>query len=419
MQENPAVLKNIQNLYDEVIIDEFQDINELDFSLIKMIANNSRSIITGDDDQAIYGFRGCSPEYILNLQEKLDREVETYTLKINYRSPNNIVIHSTELIRHNTWRVEKNPISAIVGNAQIKIVSALSAGIEAKLLVEYIKNVRQENKELSYDNFAILYRTNAQSLPLQVEFILNDIPYYVKEENNILEDEVLEKLLGFLRLKTAMKTGKIPKAVDAVFAVRAYFQYVNPNQIEQLKSLFDRQPNFRLAITLDEFFRILEKARGSKVNANILKALDASSLNDTLNVMATFNGMRGIVGSLEDVLDEQVPLGEISEIAANFSGNEYEFVKNMEHALKKAKELNAGKDKDGGIQLLTYFQSKGRQWHTVILNSCNEGLIPHNKAPIEDERRLFYVAMTRAECGGPMKLDTFLGILRGHLRPVE
>jgi DNA helicase-2/ATP-dependent DNA helicase PcrA len=103
-----------------------------------------------------------------------------------------------------------------------------------------------------------------------------------------------------------------------------------------------------------------------------------------------------MIGSLEDVLDEKAPLAEIYEVAANFRGGISEFVRTVERALERARRAGAGKDREGGVALLTYFRAKGLQWHTVILTSCNDGLIPHKRAPIEDERRLFYVALTRA-----------------------
>jgi DNA helicase-2/ATP-dependent DNA helicase PcrA len=202
--QNIEILNNVQSKYKEIIVDEFQDINQLDFKFIKLISNQSRLVITGDDDQAIYGFRGCSPKFILELQNMLGRQVTTYRLQKNYRSPQNIVMYSTNLIRHNTRREEKDPIPAKTGVAEIKIVSSISSGLEAKLIVGYLKRVKREN-QISYKDCVVLYRTNAQSLTLQVEFILNNIPYYVREEDNILGNETLEKLLGFLRMKLAIK----------------------------------------------------------------------------------------------------------------------------------------------------------------------------------------------------------------------
>ena len=127
------------------------------------------------------------------------------------------------------------------------------------------------------------------------------------------------------------------------------------------------------------------------------RVLAARSLLQTLDIIAEhFRGVYGMIGSLEEVVNDWVPLGEIYEIAAGFAGNTKEFVQTLEAALEKAKAMHAGQDYKTGVPLLTYFRSKGLQWHTVILTTCNEGLIPHQKAQVEEERRLFYVAMTRA-----------------------
>lgn len=109
-----------------------------------------------------------------------------------------------------------------------------------------------------------------------------------------------------------------------------------------------------------------------------------------------FKGFSGIIGSLEEVMENRVPLGEMFDLAANHKGSEGQFLLSMESAVERARELHAGRADKDGVALLTYFKAKGRQWHTVILTTCNNGLIPHSKANLEDERRLFYVALTRA-----------------------
>ena len=118
--------------------------------------------------------------------------------------------------------------------------------------------------------------------------------------------------------------------------------------------------------------------------------------NTGCRLPSDFRGVYGMIGSLEEVVNDWVPLGEIYEIAAGFRGDTKEFVQTLEAALEKARASHAGQDHKTGVPLLTYFRSKGLQWHTVILTTCNEGLIPHQKAQVEEERRLFYVAMTRA-----------------------
>ena len=166
LEISPNILSLVQRRYDEVIVDEFQDINELDFALINLVAQKARLVITGDDDQAIYGFRGCTPRFIIELEQHLGRKVESFELKRNYRCPRNIVDHATRLIRHNQWRIEKNPVAHRPDDASIKVIEATTATAEAKIIATTIEKVRRRNKELQYSDFAVLYRTNAQSLPI-------------------------------------------------------------------------------------------------------------------------------------------------------------------------------------------------------------------------------------------------------------
>src|SRR3974390_1525197 len=114
------------------------------------------------------------------------------------------------------------------------------------------------------------------------------------------------------------------------------------------------------------------------------------------NILAkSFKGLRGMVGSLEDVIDGDVPLGEVYELAASFRGRIDSFVETLDAALRRAQEVRAGQE-ENGVVLATFFKAKGLQWHTVIITSCNQGIIPHKRAPVDDERKLFYVALTRA-----------------------
>lgn len=397
LMDAPALRSSLQAKFDEVIVDEFQDINHLDFVLIQTIAERSSLVVMGDDDQAIYGFRGCSPEYIINLEGHLERPVTSFELQTNYRCPVNIVEHADRLIRHNRLRIPKTPVAEKRTPGQITMMSSLSPGLEARAIVTYIKRVIDATPGLGYNDFAVLYRTNAQSLPLQVEFILNDLPYFVRPEDNILRNDALGRLLTVLRAKQVLESGEQPSASDAVDTVKAYFRFVSEADGDRLTSLFRERRNFLEAIRSESFYAILPKAKGSQFLGAMDQVLAAENLMEAFDILARrFRGLRSMVASLEDAMDESAPLAEIYEIAANFRGNMREFTTMMERALERARSSGAGNQADDGVQLRTYFRSKGLQWHTVILTTCNDKIIPHQKSPLEDERRLFYVAMTRA-----------------------
>jgi DNA helicase-2/ATP-dependent DNA helicase PcrA len=397
LHEQPDVLQVLQNQWDEVVVDEFQDINRLDFVLVEAIAKRATLVVTGDDDQAIYGFRGCTPEYIIDLEEHLGRQIESHELQVNYRCPPVIVEHADRLIRHNTRRIPKNPRAASDTEAQIHVVSSLSAGLEAKSIVSLIERVRSSDPSIRYRDFAVLYRTNAQSLPLQVEFILGGIPYYVRPEHSILHNEGLEALLCILRVKLAVAAGENPPLRDSVRTVCSFFRYVEPPVAARLERYFRREGRLPDKIDSPELLDLLPD-KGRFLFPSAMRGLLATrSLLQTMNVIAErFYGVYGMIGSLEEVVENRVPLGEVYEIAAGFRGDTEQFVQTLDGAIGQARASKAGEDHREGVPLLTYFRSKGLQWHTVILTTCNEGLIPHQRADVEEERRLFYVAMTRA-----------------------
>lgn len=396
LQAAPNTLVLIQRKYDEIIVDEFQDINELDFEFVSLISQRARLVVTGDDDQAIYGFRGCTPRYIIELEKHLGRPVASFELKRNYRCPRNIVDHATRLIRKNQWRIEKNPVAVRADDASIKVVESTTATAEAKMIATSIERVKRRNQGLTYADFAVLYRTNAQSLPIQLQFILRDIPYHVREQDNILHNEELEKLLGVLRVKLAAEQGLKPKPSDAVLSLKSYFQWFDERAASRIEDCFARDESYFNALTGAALKRAMPKVAESRIVEVMLEVVKAPSLFKTLDILAkSFKGLRGMVGSLEDVIDGDVPLGEVYELAASFRGRIDTFVDTVDGALKRARDAKAGQEQ-GGVALATYFKAKGLQWHTVLLTSCNEGLIPHKRAPVEDERRLFYVALTRA-----------------------
>lgn len=429
LQSNRQLLQNIQGRYAEVIVDEFQDINRLDFEFIKIISERSRLVAVGDDDQAIYGFRGCSPEYIIHLEKYLGRHHGSYELRTNYRCPPNIVEHATRLIRFNGNRIDKNQVARSRIRAHIEVLGTGTAGLEARSVVQYITKVRSHNPKLGFGNFAVLYRTNAQSLPLQVELILRDVPYWVRDEDNILENDSLAKFLAVLRVRLARREGKSPNARDWAMLVGSYFRFISDAQLTGLERLFQKDKDPDSVLRSNAFYAVLPKATNSRCYEAVKGLLSLGGrLSRVISYLATeFKGYTGIMGSLEDVVDNRVPLGEIFDLAANHKGGERDFLMTIDSALNRARQSHSGKAESDGVALLTYFRAKGRQWHTVILTTCNQGLIPHNRAPIEDERRLFYVAITRTSanlmisyveksCNNKVKPSQFL-VEAGLLRP--
>jgi ATP-dependent DNA helicase UvrD/PcrA len=395
----PELLGFIQGRLDEVVVDEFQDINRLDFEMIKLISEDARLVVTGDDDQAIYGFRGCSPKYIIQLEQHLRRRIVSFELRTNYRCPGNLIRHADRLINHNIMRIPKQPIAHRDDDACIVVESALTTSIEASAIVDFCERIFLEHQTLDLSDIAILYRMNAQSLPLQVELIRRDIPFSVSEEHNILNNEILPRLLAALSVKLNLKNNVQPSVDDQVEFIRAYFRYLRERDRIAVRRILEDSRDFLSCITSPEFAEALLKSKQSK-HLDAFEALfRADGLRAELRVLRDrFKGLKDMAAHLDDVVSESGTLSEIFEVAATFRDDTEQFVEQLRGTLEKGRLARAGVDR-GGIALSTYHRAKGRQWHTVILTSCNEGIIPHARAMadlIEEERRLFYVGLTRA-----------------------
>jgi DNA helicase-2/ATP-dependent DNA helicase PcrA len=200
--------------YRHILVDEFQDVNPLDLALLKNIAlvNKSQLCIVGDDDQAIYEWRGATPQFILNPDKHIESGYKTHILERNYRSPKNIVEISQRLIKHNKNRVSKNVQAVSTEKAQIEVIEQPS--LEGS--VDYVLNQVQtllNNKSIR--NVAIISRKRSQLIPYQIVFASHYIPFYAAEDLHVLLSEAFKGLKDMLALK-AQADQKTPFAPDPV-----------------------------------------------------------------------------------------------------------------------------------------------------------------------------------------------------------
>jgi DNA helicase-2/ATP-dependent DNA helicase PcrA len=393
--QHPQMAEVIQSRYDAVIVDEFQDINRLDFEFIKVIAARASLVVVGDDDQAIYGFRGCSPRYIIDFEALSSRPTETFKLEVNYRSPRNIVDLSQKLIAHNSVRVPKSsscPASA--PTADIELWHSMNGASEAQVIAKSIKKIVSESAgRVTYGDIAVLFRINSQSLPLQLSLIMSEIPYYCRKEDNILLSEAMERILRLVHIHLALIQGVgFTVAEDAEALYESYFRWHFRANSELFLRLSRQKGGFlRAAVELEA-----KDSRWRGFAEAIAGLAEPRSPIGTIEYVAeTFKNLRGLIGDLQEAIEGHVPLGELIDIARRFKGTTAEFHERLSDLTRKAQQGFFATGEEDGVNLLTYFRAKGRQWHTVILPGANQRVIPDRRAPIEDERRLFYVAVTR------------------------
>ena len=408
---------------DHVLVDEFQDINPLDLALVNSIVKRNKATLTivGDDDQAIFEWRGATPEYILNPAKYLGVEFATFTLAINYRSPRNIVDRSQQLISNNTRRVSKPVTAKATGQATID-VRVTNDLAEAMALV-YKEVQKWVGQGRSPSRVAIIGRKKSQLIPYQVFFASKDVSFCAAEDLHVFLGGAFDRLLQLIMIKSRakLKGTRSQVADDILTFCNVVKRYpLSKGDREELR----RHLTQSTATTIEEAIQRLSAYRGSLKGANpegristamadaIQAFLSAATVADSLFEMgARFEGLQIDIGRAEDdIFFADPPFLHLAEYARRY-GNDYEqFVQDIERAKDQLAYIPPfHDDKDTSaidelwkrpVHLMTALRAKGKEFDSVILLDVNDGIWPNKHAVTpeqrEAERRVFYVAFTRA-----------------------
>lgn len=393
--QDPQLLAYFQKRYQHILIDEFQDINCVQFEVIKLLASGHRNLfIVGDDDQSIYGFRGSKPEFLLQFSEYFN-EAEDIVLDVNYRSTKNILSYSNNLILHNQKRYNK-VMKSFKGEATPpQIIYCEDVKEEA---VEVTKAILK-HKEAGhpYSECAVIYRTNIQARPIIEMLLSSNIPFCLKDTMVTLYDQWITKdILAYLRLaqdprqdahllKIINRPSRyISKAHQASASSLGEGILFNLLKVEEL-SEWQKDP-------IQQLIYHLQVLKGKSLTEAITYIRKIIAYDDYVKEYAKFR--RVPPSGLLEVLDE---------IEDSVKG--YPDVDAWEEALyeqamsiKQSTKINRGQD---AVVLSTMHSAKGLEFTTVCVLDANDGVTPHNKsigeAQLEEERRLFYVGLTRAK----------------------
>ena len=407
--------------YDHVFVDEFQDINPLDLALVRAMVKRRRATLTiaGDDDQAIFEWRGATPEYILEPAEYFPMRFKTQKLATNYRSPANIVERSQLLIKHNSRRVSK----------QISAFSSISAQIEIlKLdsLSEALKYVRglidaTVTEGSSPSRIALISRKRAQIIPYQVFFASKEIPFCAAEDLQVFLSDTFERLIRLLTIKEDTERRRSTSNIlnDIIFFCDYVKRYPLNKKTKLVLRTFLQSCRPR---TIREGVDALGVYRGELKGKNedgetsldmadaILKFIDAESVTDTLlSLSAGFEGFQFDFGKgEEDIFFVDPPFFHLAEYARQYEDDFASFVDDIEAAKDTLvytppfdDDISSGADlSKHPIHLMTALRAKGKEFDKVVLLDVHDQIWPNRNArsqqQLEAERRVFYVAFTRA-----------------------
>lgn len=392
LRQRPDILKMWQQRFPYILIDEFQDINRVQYEIVKMLAGKRKNLfVVGDDDQSIYRFRGSRPEIMLGF-EKDYQGTKKFLLNINYRSTEEIVESAERLILHNKKRFEKNMMSARGSKAPVVYRNMENVSAECNDLIRGI--LFYTEKGISLEDMAVIFRTNTQPKLLVGRLMEYNIPFQMRDLiPNIFEHWIAKNVIAYLKLAQGHRERAI------------FLSVMNRPKRYISRSLLDaNQVDFRqLRRKCSGKKWLLEKINKMEmdlINMGGKKPYDAISYlrksvgyEEYLEEYAGFRRMNP--EDLYEVLDQ------IQETAKEYDTFEQWFQSIEEYGEELKKQMEAGRKRDQkGVTLTTMHSSKGLEYEVVFIIDSNEGICPHKKAvkeaDLEEERRLYYVAMTRA-----------------------
>lgn len=395
IQYDPLVQRKIQNQYQYVMVDELQDSNIAQTILAELVAAPEFNLMgVGDIDQAIYQFRGAIPQYMLDFADKYNAKV--ISLGINYRCAPSIVEASAACIKYNEARIDK-PLTAH-RKYEMKIIhqEVRDTDEEAEIIREQIQELNSDG--MSHGNMIVLMRTNSQSRAIEEEFIASKIPFIVLGTISFYERKEIVDILSYLRLiinRNDVRAGRR--------AINKPFRHVGKNTldvidnrahrignyIDAIKEWLDKDgySNFTLMKKLEDFIALIEDYEPHESPAGVIK--DIVDRSHYIEYLQENEGSDTIESS------RAMNIGELISSASRFTSIAG-FIEHVDLQIK-LRRRNQKKEDDHRVQVMTIHKSKGIESPCVFIIGANEGLLPHAKGDEEEERRLWYVAMTRAK----------------------
>ncbi len=409
-REHPERLAYWQDRFQHVLVDEFQDTNAAQYLLVKHLAKRHGNLcVVGDDDQAIYGWRGADVRHMLTFQNDFPG-TKLVRLEQNYRSTQIILDAANGIISENTARLGKTLFTEKKGGEPVTLLSSADERDEAEWLAnEYAR--RAADSDVAYEGMAILYRTNSQSRPLEEAFRFRGIPYRLIGAISFYERREVKDLLAYLRLianpaddEAFLRVVNVPRRGigDASLAVlgRAAAGWQKPllEAARRAGSVTDLRPNVREA--LSGVAALLDRLREAVGQADPATALETILATTAYEQYLAEEGAEGMerIENVRELVAGAAAWAEVQDPeAAEGTGTPVE-----RYLTQAALITPVDEDKDEpGVTLLTVHMAKGLEWPIVALAGLEDGLFPLGRSVeqpggVEEERRLCYVGLTRA-----------------------
>ncbi|WP_027136533.1 ATP-dependent helicase [Gaetbulibacter saemankumensis] len=408
----PEVLMKYQNRFRYILVDEYQDTNHSQYLIVRALSDKFQNIcVVGDDAQSIYAFRGANINNILNFQKDYD-DVKLFRLEQNYRSTKNIVNAANSIIDKNETKLDKVVWTANDEGGKIIVNRSLTDADEGRYVASTIWDNKMQN-QLKNSDFAVLYRTNAQSRSIEDALRKRDIPYKIYGGLSFYQRKEIKDVLSYLRLiinpadEEALKRiiNFPPRGIGAttmdrlVVAANGYKRSI----FEVIKNIdkTDIKINSGTKGKLLDFITMIESFQVMNQNADVFELADhvtkSTGLIREFNKDGTPEGVTRME-NIEELLNGMKDFVEGQKEVADTTGSLAEFLEDV--AL--ASDLDSDEEDADHVALMTIHLAKGLEFPYVYIVGLEEDLFPSamslgTRSELEEERRLFYVALTRAE----------------------
>lgn len=391
LSERSDILKAVQNRYRYILVDEFQDINFLQYNIIKLMAGEKQNItVVGDDDQSIYRFRGARPEIMLGFERDF-RNVKKVFLDINFRSSTQIVNASTKLISFNSKRFPKTFKAKNGDGAPVSLIEFKNPFLEVNSIIKDIKDYIKSGQDIN--SIAVLYRTNLSPRLLIERLMRNNIPFTIRDAiPNLFDHWVAKDIISYIKLAINMGDKS-----DLLRISNKPNRYISRDSLSSsranIETLFDYYDDKSYMIK-----RIVELREHLRTIKNLKPATALRYIRNVVGYdeyIEEYCDMNGVESD-----DCYSILGDLENSAAEYNTFNDWFVHMDEYKDELIEARKKSNENDKGVRLMTFHSSKGLEFDIVYIIDVNEGSVPYKKAKgvdeIEEERRMFYVAMTRA-----------------------
>jgi DNA helicase-2/ATP-dependent DNA helicase PcrA len=411
LRDFPDILHRYQQKFRYILVDEYQDTNYAQYLIVKKLAAMYENLcVVGDDAQSIYAFRGANIQNILNFKKDYP-DYKIYKLEQNYRSTKVIVHAANSVIQKNKEQIQKNVWTSNEEGNPIKVFRAVSDNEEGRIITEEIQNIQHQERALPKD-FAILYRTNAQSRSFEESLRKMNIPYRIYGGLSFYQRKEIKDLLAYFRLTANHNDEEALKRV-----INYPKRGIGDTTVDALiVAASENQTGIWNVVELPEMYQV--RANGGSLNKVKEFATMIKSFKAQMNTVPAYELASQIAtssGILKDLYDDKSPegvsryeniqelLNGIKEFSENATEEEPRTLTDflIDVALLTDADQN-DPEGDNKVTLMTIHAAKGLEFPFVFIVGMEENLFPsqlslNSRTELEEERRLFYVALTRAE----------------------